>query len=138
MIITITNKYLIAVAWGPRRVTSKKRYGELSKWDAYPNSVTASLGLWVKWTLNSILKWIRRDFAVVIPTQQASKKKRTLSALNKKEKSNDSVGNKDIDINELLVKREQYRLEKNFKEADRIRDILKSHGVDIKDGKVGN
>ncbi|MBL7206420.1 MAG: cysteine--tRNA ligase [Candidatus Aenigmarchaeota archaeon] len=41
------------------------------------------------------------------------------------------------DIKKLLLEREEFRKERNFKEADKIRDILKKKGIEIEDGPEG-
>jgi cysteinyl-tRNA synthetase len=42
----------------------------------------------------------------------------------------------DDEIKELITLREKARTEKNFKEADRIRDLLKQKGINLQDGKL--
>ena len=43
----------------------------------------------------------------------------------------------DEDVEELIRQRETARQEKNFKEADRIRDQLHSQGIEIEDTPTG-
>jgi cysteinyl-tRNA synthetase len=44
----------------------------------------------------------------------------------------------DPDVQRLIKEREQARLEKNWKLADKIRDQLEAMGITIKDQKISN
>jgi hypothetical protein len=145
VLITIRNSgwqgLLLKLAWGPRRVSSK--YQKDSSVYAYPREVTASHRLWFIWIFrgkdSGLLRWLRGDCRVVFPNYKAEK--RILDSLpleysSKTEcKKLKGVVNKE-EISKLIEKRNLLREQKNFAEADKIRDLLISYGEIVMDSKV--
>lgn len=131
MIITVKNQFFIAWAWGPRRATSRKRYGAVES--LYPSAVTASHKLWLSWLMRGTKDWLFDNVAIVTPHRKATA--RVKNAI----KDIPVEVNKSADSDEiaaLMAKRQELRAEKKFAEADEIRDRLQSLGVAVKDGKI--
>lgn len=135
-IIFTTNKFLIAWAWGPLRVTSNTRYGKLES--PYAGEVGAAWRLWLRWFYQGTLRWIRYDVKIVIPTVKTSEKKKILDSVShlKPQDVEERPTLSEAEIEILLEKRKQYRSEKNFTESDKIRDYLIEHGVQVNDQKL--
>jgi cysteinyl-tRNA synthetase len=136
MLITLKNKGLQGVilraAWGPRRVTTRRRYGKVES--AYPSEVTASLSLWFNWLRRGLKQWAYGEVSIVIPQTKATARIRSAIA------TSDIVTKtpvlSELDIKELQERREYLRLIRNFKEADAIREKLEAAGVVVKDTPI--
>jgi len=129
-----TNRFIIALAFGPRRATSNTRYGKLDS--AYPKDVGADHKLWLLWIKDALKRWVALDYYVVIPTKRA-KDKSVVSSVRSSEESNPTVGPtlSEEKVQRLLSERQALRDEKSFEEADKIRDYLLEHGVEVRDAK---
>jgi len=126
------SRVLLRFAWGPRRVTSRKRYGTLQK--AYPSQVSAAPSLWLRWWKEGITNWLFWRVQIVLPPSKANARiTEALKATNQIEPK-EKVDQTKIDL--LTSEREKHRSSKNFIEADRIRDELLELGVTVKDGRV--
>lgn len=138
-IITITDPLIIRLAWGPRRVTSSKRYGGLSPDQAYPDELTAAEGLWMDWIIAGVERWREGEWRIVVPDTKAEA--RILDQLQDilgepKESPNESPALSDEEIEALIAKRDALRAEKKFSEADAIRDRLTESGVAVADQRM--
>ncbi len=133
---TVTDPFLIRLAWGPRRVTSSKRYGTLKPEDAYPTSISASDTLWMEWIINGIERWRNDEWAVVIPETKAEARIREqiVDLLPEPEPEPDTISDEEFD--RLMEERASLRKERKFEEADRIRDHLEAHGRKVLDAKI--
>jgi len=131
MVITIRSKFLIALAWGPRRVTSSTRYGTTK---AYPSYVTASHSLWFSWLKSGAIKWLKSTETIVVPDSRATA--RIQAALEGSQKKEPTYTLDQDTIDALLKKREELRLQRKFVEADEIRDKLLKAGVSVSDQKI--
>ena len=127
-------RVLIRAAWGPRRASSRTRYGEVT--ELYPPSVSCTCGLWWMWIKESIPRRLRGEYQIVI--QKPKAKARIAAAVANAERpvTHQPVGPSDDEINDLLAQRAALRAERRFKEADEIRDRLVSMGVSVADGPV--
>lgn len=123
---------LLRAAWGPRRVTSKKRYGAVDA--AYPPSVAAHWRLWFRWARAGIPRWITGPVQIVIPATKAEK--RIQDALTNTTDNPAQPGLSDAEVKRLQDKRAALRNQKRFKEADEIRDKLISMGVVVSDAPI--
>lgn len=134
MIISTTSKIFIAIAWGPRRATSNKRYGVSS---AYPSHVSASHGLWLHWLKRGIFRWLMWDWKIVIPPSHAKDRvRKAIGHIGKPQQESHKRSAFDLDVGLLLAERESLRRQKRFTEADAIRDKLVAAGVTIKDARL--
>lgn len=73
MVITVKRKWVIALAWGPRRVTSNKRYGTTK---AYPKYVSASFKTWVRWLVQGSWWWVIGKEKIITPPRRAKARAR--------------------------------------------------------------
>lgn len=131
MNITIGSKFLIALAWGPRRVTSSTRYGTTK---AYPSYVTASHSMWFRWLKTGIVEWLKFQQKVVVPDSRATARVQKAIADIPREEPKPTLDQETID--NLISKREELRLQRKFREADEIRDKLLKAGVSVSDQKL--
>ena len=130
---TITDPEIIRAAWGPRRVSSRNRGMDL---DAYPKSVTAAKGLLLDW-INNPVSQIR----VVIAKKKAQARIDAalgFNALSDAEMHEPEpiakISQEEID--DMMQERVELRTARKFAEADKIRDYLVRHGVNVQDKKV--
>lgn len=141
MIFTLKRGFLLKWAWGPRRVTTSKRYKTLNREEAYPSSVTANHGLWKVWFKLNTIKWIKfylglHEAAIVIPDTKAEARiKQAMTTIDSPDKENCNLISDD-EISQILAKREILRAEKRYEEADKLRDMLISAGVEVSDNRI--
>ena len=126
MLHTSRNPALIRIAWGPRRATSSTRYGTVES--AYPREVTASLSLWAQWVRSGLWRWLTWRWQVVVPPSRAvARVREAIAGVSK-------PGLGDDEIARLTAARAAHRAAGEYAEADRIRDHLRAHGVEVRDG----
>ena len=130
-VFEITNPDIIRGAWGSRRVSSRRRGMAVA---AYPKRVTAARVLWERWLSET------RPETVVIAKKKAQA--RIDAALGRAQgdpeavKPDPPVSITQDEIDDMLAERSDLRAARQFAEADRIRDYLVRHGVEVQDGKV--
>ena len=139
MIVTLKRNGLqglfLRLAWGPRRVTSNTRYGILDS--AYPNKVTASHGLWIKWLRIGIADWMAFRWAIVLPPFKATARvSAQIKDLFPQAFNLQKVAISKFDIEALKATREILRSQKQFAEADKIRDQIIAYGDIVADKKT--
>ena len=131
-LVRVTNSLVIEAAWGPSRVSSRTRGMTLS---AYPGEITAALGSWKRW-----LSEDRNYVSIVIAKKKAQA--RIDAALGRAQGDPEAVEPDPLvsitqdEIDDMLAERADLRAARQFAEADRIRDYLVRHGVEVQDGKV--
>lgn len=129
-VVTITDPAIIKAAWGERRTSRKKRGMELN---AYPTSVTAHHGLWLAW-FDSV---DREAEPVVVIAKKLAKARVKASMAPLEEPQATPVKLNDSEVQSLLAERLRLRADKQFEAADKIRDYLVAHGIQISDAKYG-
>ena len=135
LIIRSERRFIIALAWGPRRVPS--RYKNNPEVYPYPTYVEASVSLWGKWIKEGLVKWVRLIFLKDTRVQTIVRSAKSIKPNPKKETKPLSIPTLgEEEITNLLAQREQLRKEKNFEEADKIRDKLVSHGIVVSDKPI--
>ena len=121
------NRFIIALAWGPRRVTSRRRYGNVDS--AYPSSVGAGASTWWRWILQSSIRWLKWNVRVVIPASRATA--RIATAIAGIDRESPVLEKSEIDV--LLRRRLDLREKRDFAAADKIRGQLTDAGVNVRD-----
>lgn len=128
MIWTIRWQPLIALAWGPRRATTKRRYGPPPP--VYPAYVTASHRLWIKWWVDGVRKRVKGAASIiVVPDTKATH-------YTPKAPEPKAPVMTDTEAARLMAEREVLRAQKDFAKADEIRDLLRAAGREIQDDKI--
>lgn len=124
--------WLIQLAWGERRVSSRAASGT----QAYPELVAASLSCWIAWTRQN---WKRKapyivvsgsgadhgaDYAAEIAERAAQEAMRQIRA------------NVESRLSSLQEQRRAARAAKDFATADKIRSEIEAAGFVVNDEKV--
>lgn len=126
-------QWLIRLAWGPRRVSSRALDGT----SAYPESVGATPGLWLAWICQ---RWNRKAVYVVVTAQGADHGADYMAMVAEREKQQQAERMRALMTPEQIAsiqnEREAARLAKNFALADKLRDELIAAGVVVADGKA--
>ena len=130
-VFDVTDPSIIRAAWGPRRVSSRRRGMDIA---AYPKRVSAARSLWEQWLAET------RPETIVIAKKKAQA--RIDAALGRAQgdpetaETEPSVSITQDEIDDMLAERADLRAARQFSEADKIRDYLVRHGVEVQDGKV--
>lgn len=140
-IITTDWKWLIMLAWGPRRVSS--RAGKKVK--SYPQELTASVGSWWWWIKDGAKRWLFGPTHIVIEKKRAVARVEAAGASPQKpvniadvvktdEKARNALSPEEVAS--LTARRQELRAAGRFQEADEIRDQLIAANVVVQDGKI--
>lgn len=124
----VDDPLIIEAAWGPRRVSRRTRGIPLQ---AYPEKVSAHRKLWERWLAQD-----QPYISVVIAKKKAQARIDAALAASGPAEDEPMYTVPQDEIDDLLAERAELRAEKRFAEADRIRDYLTRHGVEVQDGKV--
>ena len=132
--LSVTDPVIIEAAWGPRRVSGRSRGMALR---AYPTQVGAARELWERWLAED-----HADVSIVIAKKRAQA--RIDAALGYASKEPDVAepeplaGLTQDEIDDMLAERAELRAARKFAEADRIRDYLVHHGVEVQDRQAAH
>lgn len=135
-ILTITDPFVIAAAWGPRRLSNRRRGMDVKD---YPERITAHRNMWVDW-----IERPRNFITIVIAKKRAQARIDAAMGNTSSESAVDpeswqsepTAPITQEEIIDMLSEREELRAAKNFMAADRIRDYLIQHGVTVSDCRV--
>ena len=131
-VIRVSDPEIIRAAWGPRRISSRRRGLDIP---AYPVDVSAAYGLWLDWFDQAY-----DSVAIVIAKKRAQARiDAALGRVSGDPEMAESVPQRTIsedEIEDMLAEREALRAARQFADADKIRDYLVSQGVVVQDGKV--
>lgn len=128
-IITTDWQWLIRLAWGKRRVSSRAPAGTR----AYPREVSASAALWLAWIRDN------RGEDIVVVQDTASdihSMAAELRARWDREAQEAAAFLSDEDAAELERQRSEHRAARRFAEADAIRDRLIASGRAVGDARL--
>ena len=128
-IITTDWQWLIRLAWGKRRVSSRAPAGTR----AYPETVGASLKLWLGWIM------AKRGYEAVVVQDTANDIHAMAAELRarwEREAQEAAAFLSDEDAAELERLRSEHRAARRFAEADAIRDRLIASGRAVGDARL--
>jgi len=131
-IINTDWQWLIRLAWGPRRVSSKASYGT----KAYPRDVGATLGLWLKWLKSSKGQTLKIVISGDPEGGHGLRYKNELRDKAEREEINKRKADVESRLEDLQRERIKARLEKDFDRADAIRDEIVKAGFTVSDKPV--
>ena len=122
--------WLIKIAWGKRRVSSKAMEGT----QAYPKDVAGSLVLWVSWIKGSLTEGTQ--YIVISSDPESGHGARYKKELEAKDKEAEAAKLR-AEVEKNLESMQQERLEarasRDFARADAIRDTIVAAGFTVSD-----
>ena len=132
-LVTVSDIDLLKAAWGNRRVSSRTRNMDIS---AYPKAVTAHPELWRDW-FKRVSANPDIDYVIIAKKKAQARIDAALGSSFDTEQSQ-SVPMTPItqdEVEDMLAERLELRAEKRWADADKIRDYLVAHGIQVRDAK---
>lgn len=132
LLLTTDWQWLIRLAWGKRRVSSKCS----PHVKAYPGELSATLTVWKEWIKKN---WRRKTIYIVVENDGFDHGAAFAEEIKKRQEKEQKDAKKRetlARLDQLKAAREQARKEKNFVLADQIRDEMIAAGIVVKDGKL--